>query len=143
MFYDLLDIVYDNLFIHLDAGNPISYPGSGNTWYDLSGNCNNFNVLSTAWNSNGYFVFNGNYGYAKKSSDINLSGDVTYCVLTLPLNNTSNWRTLTRSYNADHQVIINQGAWDIGTYDNDVAGFLAQDIHNNLYQDIQHKLLIY
>lgn len=31
-------IVTDGLVLHLDAGNRKSYPGSGNTWYDLSGN---------------------------------------------------------------------------------------------------------
>ena len=27
----------DSLILLLDAENPKSYPGSGNTWYDLSG----------------------------------------------------------------------------------------------------------
>ena len=26
-----------NLALYLDANNPASYPGTGNTWYDLSG----------------------------------------------------------------------------------------------------------
>lgn len=30
-------IVTDGLVLHLDAGNPASYPGTGTTWYDLSG----------------------------------------------------------------------------------------------------------
>lgn len=30
--------VIDNLILSLDASNPVSYSGSGNTWYDLSGN---------------------------------------------------------------------------------------------------------
>lgn len=28
----------DGLILHLDAGNPNSYPGTGTTWFDLSGN---------------------------------------------------------------------------------------------------------
>ena len=35
-------IVTDGLVLALDAGNAKSYPGSGNTWYDLSGNGRNF-----------------------------------------------------------------------------------------------------
>ena len=31
------DIITDGLVLCLDAGNSRSYPGSGNTWYDLSG----------------------------------------------------------------------------------------------------------
>lgn len=34
-------IVTDGLKLWLDASNPASYPGSGTTWYDLSGNGNN------------------------------------------------------------------------------------------------------
>jgi hypothetical protein len=33
-------IVTDGLVLCLDAGNSKSYPGSGGTWYDLSGNNN-------------------------------------------------------------------------------------------------------
>jgi hypothetical protein len=32
-----LTIVSDNLFMHLDASDPASYPGSGTTWTDLAG----------------------------------------------------------------------------------------------------------
>ena len=35
------NIITDGLVLHLDAGNASSYPGSGITWYDLSGNGNN------------------------------------------------------------------------------------------------------
>ena len=31
------NVVTDGLFMYFDAGNVQSYPGSGNTWYDLAG----------------------------------------------------------------------------------------------------------
>jgi hypothetical protein len=34
-------IITDGLVLCLDAANPKSYPGSGSTWFDLSGNGNN------------------------------------------------------------------------------------------------------
>lgn len=34
-------IITNGLTLYLDAGNKNSYPGSGTTWYDLSGNGNN------------------------------------------------------------------------------------------------------
>ena len=39
-------IVTDGLKLWLDASNPASYPGSGTTWYDLSGNGNNGTMVN-------------------------------------------------------------------------------------------------
>ena len=36
--FEVSSIVTDGLILHLDAGDSNSYSGSGNTWYDLSGN---------------------------------------------------------------------------------------------------------
>ncbi len=33
-------VITDGLLVYLDAGNPQSYPGEGDTWFDLSGNDN-------------------------------------------------------------------------------------------------------
>lgn len=41
-------IVTNGLVLHLDAGNTASYPGTGNTWFDLSGNGNNLYWSSPA-----------------------------------------------------------------------------------------------
>ena len=52
-------IVRDGLVLHLDAANPKSYPGSGTTWFDLSGNGNDSTLLnSPSYNSdnNGIFI---------------------------------------------------------------------------------------
>ena len=54
------DIVTDGLVLHLDAGSDKSYPGTGNTWFDLSGNGNhgtNVNMTYSAANR-GVFSFN-------------------------------------------------------------------------------------
>lgn len=39
--------VTDKLMLALDAGNPNSYPGSGTTWYDLSGNNYHFTLVNS------------------------------------------------------------------------------------------------
>lgn len=121
--------VSTNLVLHLDAGNTSSYPGTGTVWSDLSGNNNNFNIVASAYNSSGvkYMDFNGSYGCAKNSADISISDStgVTYCVWTRVLNSNSTWRTLTRSYSADHHVIIEAGGWTMGMYDNDSVGFIS------------------
>lgn len=55
-------IVTDGLVLCLDTANPKSYPGTGNTWIDLSGNGNNGTLTNApTYNANnrGSLVFNG------------------------------------------------------------------------------------
>jgi len=55
-------IVTDNLVLCLDAGNTKSYPGSGTTWNDLSGQNNDMTLTSAPSHtsgSGGYFQFDG------------------------------------------------------------------------------------
>jgi hypothetical protein len=51
----VLDIETSGLVLHLDAGNASSYPGSGATWYDISGNGKD----ATLFNSPTYSSSNG------------------------------------------------------------------------------------
>lgn len=56
-----------NLLLDLDASNPVSYPGSGSVWYDLSGNNNDFSLngtLSYTLNAQQSF-FSFSSGYAQ------------------------------------------------------------------------------
>jgi hypothetical protein len=57
----LPSIILDGLVMYLDAGNPASYPGSGTTWTDLSGQGNNATLASHTFDSGngGSIVFNG------------------------------------------------------------------------------------
>lgn len=58
-------IVTDGLVLALDAASVNSYPGSGTTWFDMSGNGNNATLYnSPTWNSAGYFTFDGTNDYA-------------------------------------------------------------------------------
>lgn len=51
-------IVTDGLILCLDAGNTKSYPGSGTTWADLSGNNNNGTLSSITYTGNpAYMAF--------------------------------------------------------------------------------------
>lgn len=50
-----ISIVTLGLLLHLDASNPASYPGSGTTWTDLSGNGKH----ATLYNSPTYSATNG------------------------------------------------------------------------------------
>lgn len=67
------DIVTDGLVLHLDAANSKSYSGSGNTWFDLSGN-NNHGTLTNgptySSNNKGSIVFDGTNDYTLLNSII-------------------------------------------------------------------------
>ena len=59
-------IVTNGLILNLDAGNPASYPGSGITWTDLSGNGNNGTLINgPTFNSadGGSIVLDGSNDY--------------------------------------------------------------------------------
>jgi hypothetical protein len=45
--YTTPEIIQDGMIAYLDAANPDSYSGSGNTWYDLSGNDNDFTLFGS------------------------------------------------------------------------------------------------
>jgi len=65
--YNTAGIVTDGLVLALDAANPKSYPGSGTTWFDLSGNGNNGTLVNgVGYNSGnlGSLVFDGVNDYA-------------------------------------------------------------------------------
>ena len=69
-------IIRSGLILHLDAGLTASYPGSGNRWYDLSGNNNTFALREgPTFNSanGGSIVFNGSDSSADSLSTVNLS----------------------------------------------------------------------
>ena len=62
------------LILNLDAGNASSYPGSGTTWYDLSGNSNNFTIEGTLTFSSltGFSGFNSTTRIYRSSFPTNL-----------------------------------------------------------------------
>ena len=69
-------IVTNGLVLYLDAANKKSYPGSGTTWTDLSGN-NNTGTLTNGptfdSNNGGSIVFDGTNDY--------VSNTMSNCVL--------------------------------------------------------------
>jgi hypothetical protein len=63
---NVVDIVRNGLVLNLDAGNLASYPGSGTTWTDVSGNGNTGTLTNGPTYSStngGYLSFNGTNQY--------------------------------------------------------------------------------
>lgn len=73
----------DGLVVHLDAGNTRSYPGTGNTWYDLSGNGNHFNKNTATFinSSFGYMNYNGSYSHSINSISSTFEDGYTAIIL--------------------------------------------------------------
>lgn len=51
------DIVTSSLFLHLDASNVDSYPGSGTTWYDLTNNNNDATINGATYSATDGGIF--------------------------------------------------------------------------------------
>lgn len=66
------NVVTSSLQLYVDAGNATSYPGSGSTWFDLSGNSRNLTLYNTPTYSSadgGSIVFDGVNDYAKTTNN--------------------------------------------------------------------------
>ena len=69
-------IVTDGLVLALDAGSKKSYPGSGTTWYDLSGNGNGGTLANgPTFSSDGYITFDGSDDVINLPSSNDITGD--------------------------------------------------------------------
>ena len=81
-FYRGPHTVTDGLVLSLDAGNTKSYPGSGTTWFDKSGNGNNGTLTNGPTFSSlngGSIVFDGSNDYIDISTSPNLTNPLTIC----------------------------------------------------------------
>jgi len=103
-------IITQNLVLCLDAANPKSYPGSGTTWTDLSGNGNNgtlVNGVGYSGDNLGSLVFDG-------VNDSVLLSRVVQDDFTLFC-----WFRTTQSYQTSTQIQWYRGA---GLVDAEVSG---------------------
>jgi hypothetical protein len=74
------NVIDDGLVLALDAGNHISYPGSGTVWTDLSGQSNNGTLTNgPTFNSDngGSIVFDGSNDYVAVSHNTTLNANLS------------------------------------------------------------------
>jgi hypothetical protein len=108
-------VVQSGLVLNLDAGVSSSYPGSGTTWYDISGNGNHFTLYNSPTFSSNKIIFNGTNQYAISASNINLSSftSVTTMIFSrttattggMMFEHTANWN-------------LNNGGFGLGPHSN-------------------------
>ena len=114
------------LVMHLDASNPASYPGSGSTWTDLSGNGSNGTLMSGAvYTSDGggaiSFGVTGSYVSIPYTPQYNIRYAITLSV----------WikRTTTFSQSADTMILSRSSSWYF--YDSYTTGNIRGEVYNN------------
>jgi len=126
-----------NMLLYLDAGNKTSYPGTGTTWYDISGNNNNTTSTSnTVYNSanGGYFNFTDPGYFTTSSSKYNTpyTGKSMFIVAKLASNMTnSTYRCLfgsngTRNFNL-YMYRNSSGGYQLH-FDNNSSGSISNVI---------------
>jgi len=80
-------IVTDGLVLYLDAANPLSYPGTGTTWSDLSGNNNSGSLVNGptfSTDGGGSIVFDGINDYVQPpayNSTFNIRTGITLSII--------------------------------------------------------------
>jgi hypothetical protein len=102
------NIVESGLVLALDAANPKSYPGTGTTWFDISGNGNHFTLYNGPTFSNGALTFDGTNDYARTNNIVNFN-NYSYIIVDIFVKTntisggmlyevTSNWNTVTGGF---------------------------------------------
>jgi len=83
-------VVTSGLQLYLDAGDSSSYPGSGTTWYDLSGNGRNFTWNSVSFTSGSipYFSTLGNKATGPASNSFGINNTSGYTIFLIMMQNT-------------------------------------------------------
>ena len=129
-------IVTDGLVLALDAASERSYPGTGTSWYDLSGSGYTHSLIgSPAYTTiDGAVCFNMGVSGAHArptSSTYTLPTNFTYTgwARILADSQTTSWRTLWRPTPSDHVILVQDATNLIGFYDNDSAGFVSYGLN--------------
>lgn len=104
-------IVTDGLVLALDAANPKSYPGSGTTWNDLSGNSNNGTLTAVGFDSanSGSLTFDGT------TSEVICGNNAS---VQVTVGTISAWFKATAGNGGTNGLIAKQNAWGLFVWDN-------------------------
>lgn len=109
-------VVTSGLVLYLDAGDTNSYPGSGTTWTDLSGNSNNATLVSGSSFSNGGIVFDGVDDYVSVTETANMTPSVFSFDVKVKVNSNTN-TTYGAAYNYWQYILFRQNINNIVNFD--------------------------
>lgn len=136
------DIVTDGLVICLDSANDKSYPGSGTVWYDIASkryNCTLTNVSLTTQDGVECMDINASGETIRDAGTTFVYGNEYSLVAwawSLSDAQVTTWRTLFRSEEGNHQILIQDATNLIGYYTSIPAGgFQSFGVTANNYQN--------
>ena len=93
-FFHSPQLVTSGLQLCLDAKNPLSYPGSGTTWFDVSGKGRNFTWGSVNWDSSGFFNTSGRVATGPASNSFGINNSSGYTIFTVFMTNSGTGNAL-------------------------------------------------
>lgn len=150
------NIQISNLVVYLDAANQDSYPRTGTTWFDISGNGRNFTLMNGPAfqeENNGVFYFDGTNDYAT----INYSGVFTGASFStwfrtsepsayISIGNKGGLTAQPNIYNGIAIFTPNWASSTIQVYLNDATGvsktFMTANISQNIRDGLWHNLTV-
>ena len=107
-------IVTSGLVMAIDAANTKSYPGSGSTWFDMSGNSNHMTLTGSPTVVNNAMAFDGSTQYATNS--LNLSAGTSTIMAASRYTGGINGRVVTSATNN----------WLLGNWGGSVANYYSE-----------------
>ena len=123
------NIVTDNLSYVWDAGNLISYPGSGTTTYNMTGSVNGtlVNGLGFSGNNGGIWVFDGTDDAITLDSTVYFGGSSTWTV--------SMW-VKADSFNSNYGTLFsNNSGGPVTTAFGVTSGYISYQNYNGAWQE--------
>ncbi len=115
-------IVTDGLVLCLDVANQKSYPGTGTTWFDISGNGNNGTLVNSPVIIQPYISFDGSGKRATITPASPVSVSVWYA--RVDSESATNWRSIFADLTANiHHLILQQTTNIMGIWDGSFKSF--------------------
>ncbi len=126
-YYNETTVIRDGLIMYLDAGIPASYPGSGTTWTDLTGNGNNgtfVNGPTFSTTFGGVINFDGANDYVDVSGP-NMSGS-NYTVFGVARYVTIDAAVYPSGYEAGRLISAKNNNWLLGHWGGYTGNYYAE-----------------
>lgn len=123
-------IVMNGLVMYVDAANVKSYPGSGTTWFDMSGNGNNGTLInSPTYNTTngGTFTFNGTNNYITSTFATTVGQELTVMGWLYSTETTANYKNFFDSVTARPMIWWNT----LGQIEFDAAYYTTTTVYRN------------